>query len=568
MPTSPAPTATTAAPAPQATATTPAGPVATPTAVALPTSTPPAPELGLEPKYGGIINMTGIANPSGWDPHAQVLIEDAHAMSNMYNQLIEWDPHSPKEIIGDIARSWELGADGQSYTFRIHEGIQWTDGTPLTIDDVLFSIKRVVDPDAARPTIGVIRNYLRPEGVEKVDNETVTVRLDFPTGAFIKFFAMDNVKMLPQHHLETDVDIGIYENILGSGPFMPVQFQHGTSYESERNPNYFKTETLGYPYFDGIKSFLITDKGTEIAAYKTGRVMMGMSTINHLDAEDLIALENDEDFSAKYDIWWQIGTSGLHLLLNATKPPFDNADVRRAMFLAMDRQEITDGFGLGRFEIGAPMSVINPFHLPKEELLQFPGYRQQDGQKHPGDIAEAVRLLNSLGYTEDNPLKFSMIAPLVIELPDVSQVMQDQYQRSLPVEIDLIPLEIAASINAAVERSYDSMALGVASMINDPDDRFNQAYLPVDRNFTSWHDPEVDAIFAQQQREPDIETRRELAYEMQRKILNGSPAIIEFFWKSYGSLVNKRIKTREGHYVQPASTFLATKHEHEWLEPE
>ena len=560
----PAATATPVSAAPAATATPrPVSPEPTPTPVptAIPTATPLPVVTGIVPKYGGVIPMTGFATPTGWDPHGQTLIEDAHAMSNMYNQLVEYDPLSPSEIIGDLAETWALNADGKSYDFTIHEGVRWTDGQPLTIHDVIFSLKRIVDPDARRPTIGPLRNYLKPEGVEQVDDRTVRVNLEFPTGAFIRFFGMDSMKILPKHHLTTGVDFGIFENRLGSGPFKGVRFDHGVAFEFEKNPDYFKP---GRPFFDGMEAFLITDGGTEIACFRTERCLMSLGAIHHIGIEDFIRLGEDATFMSKFDIWWLLGASGSHVLLNTERAPFDDPRVRRALFLALDRQELTEGFGLGKYTIGSPMSINNPLAIPQEELLALPGYRQLDGKKHPDDLAEAKRLLEEAGMAG---FKAKLIGPLVSNLPELAQVVAQQYRTLLGLDIEIVPLDIGPSIEAAQGRDYEMMILGVASSVNDPDDRFQQAYLPVDRNFTSWSDPEVNDLFFQQQHESDPVKRKALVLEMQRKVLNGSPGSVEFLWKSFGSLVSKRVKTELGHYVQRASLFTGYKHEHEWLEP-
>ena len=560
----PAATATPVSAAPAATATPrPVSPEPTPTPVptAIPTATPLPVVTGLVPKYGGIIPMTGFANPTGWDPHLGALVEDASAMSNMYNQLVEYDPINPTEVIGDLAETWALNADGKSYDFTIYDGVTWTDGQPLTIHDVIFSLKRIVDPDARRPTIGALRNYLKPEGVEQVGDRTVRVNLEFPTGAFIRFFALDPMKILPKHHLTTGVDFGIFENRLGSGPFKGVSFDHGVAFEFEKNPNYFKP---GRPFFDGIKAFLILDGGTEIACYRTERCLMGMGTIHHIGIDDFIRLGEDADFMSKFDIHWQLGASGSFVLLNTERAPFDDERVRRALFLVLDRQELTEGFGFGKYTIGSPMSVNNPLALPQEELLALPGYRQLNGKKHPDDIAEAKRLLEEAGLTG---FKAQLVGPTVSNLPEIAQLVAQQFRTLLGLDIEIVPLDIATATKAAQDRDYEMMIKGIASMVNDPDDRFGYGYLLNDRNYSSWHDPEVDALFAQQQLESDPVKRKEIVLEMQRKVLNGAPGVLENFWKSFGSIVSRRVKTEVGHYVQRASLFTSTKHEHEWLEP-
>ena len=317
--------------------------------------------------------------------------------------MVKWDPlvHQGAEVIGDLAKSWELSDDDLAYTFRIHENVRWTDGEDLDADDVVFSLNTMIDPDEVRPVTGKLKQYI--DRVEKIDKYTVKVHLKFPTTAFIKFLAVDFMKVVPQHIVEAGVDLEIFENIVGSGPFKGVKYVVGQSHEHERNPDYFKE---GLPYFDGLQTFIIGDPGTEIAAFRTERVLMNTHIVHNMGVEDAQRLQADEDFMSKFDIWWSPPGTPMYFVMNAKAPPFDDERVRRAVILAFDRQAITDGFGLGTWTVGMPMQPeTNPFALPREEVMQAPGWRQLDGKKHPDDIAEAKRLLKAAGYDENNPLK-------------------------------------------------------------------------------------------------------------------------------------------------------------------
>ena len=566
----PQPTATplpaaTATPVPAATATPVPAATATPVPVAQPTPTAPPVMAKLEPKYGGVVPMTALGDPTGWDPHMGSNVEDLSAVSPMYNQVVEFNPLNPTEVIGDLAKSWDVSDDGLAYTFHLHDDVKWWDGQNLTAEDVAFSINRMIEEGEPRPQVSVLRQFV--DRAEMVDQNTVRVHLKFSAAAFLPFLAVDHMKVVPKHVVETGLDMNTFnKNIVGSGPFKVVEYTRGNSYEFEKNPDYFKE---GQPYFDGINAFLITDKGASIAAFRTERILMTTGAISQLDVEDVLRLEKDEDFMSKFDFWWAESTVVQYILLQNDNPPFDDERVRRAMFLAVDRQGITEGFGLGKFNLGAPVAPNNPYALPEEEMQQMPGYRQLDGKKHPEDIAEAQRLMNDAGYDDNNPLKVKFLVPIVLNWPDAAVVVKENLQSILPIDIELNNQDVVAFINELVGGTFQMSYGGTGTMIGaiDPDDPFQGVHLFGEKNFTHWSDPKVEELFKQQQQELDPEKRRELNHEMQRTVLSGAPGTIELAWMSVVAVVSKRIKTEVGHYVLTRSLYTNLKHDHEWMEP-
>ena len=533
--------------------------IATPTPVPTPTIEP----VG-GPRYGGVVPANAFRAPSHWDPHAASGSADTHASSPMYNQILEYNPLNPDpEIIGDLAESWDMVDDGLAYIFRLKQGAKWWDGRDVTVDDAVFSLNRVIgviDPEFASPHAGRIKNYI--DRVEKLDGNTFKVNLKFVSGAFLPFMAIDAMAVVPKHIVEAGTDIDIFENVVGSGPFMAKSYIVGIAYEYEKNPNYFKD---GLPYFDGIRGFVISDEGTELAAFKTEQVLMGMSHASSIGQDTVNELLQDQDFLSKFDIWSTPGWGAHHFIIQVEREPYNIPEVRRAIHLAIDRHELVDTFGAGKWLVGAPMLVENPFAIPYDELLEMPGYRQLDGKKHPEDIAEARRLLAVAGFPDG--FKSSMLTRSIEWWTDGAVVIAQQLKViGIDVEVDL--QERGEAVRRWIAGEYDLAMLGYGPLVVDPDDRFQAIYMEGSRNWSRWSDPAVDALFAKQQKETDVAKRKEFAREMQLLVLNGSPGTIETVGKNYSAIVSKRIKTLVGHYVLGPTPQVRYKHEHEWLEPE
>ena len=160
-----------------------------------------------------------------------------------------------------------------------------------------------------------------------------------------------------------------------------------------------------------------------------------MDSINHLDVEDSVRLEADAEFMANHDIFWMDGAASFQWVMNSEKPPFDDVNLRNAMHLLIDRWELVDGFGLGKFRVGAVYAPNNPFAIPESEIETYPGFRRlADGTKDPDDIAAGVQALADAGYGPDNRLQVDFLVLNIFFWADAVQVLKEQLR---PYGIDI-----------------------------------------------------------------------------------------------------------------------------------
>jgi peptide/nickel transport system substrate-binding protein len=416
--------------------------------------------------------------------------------------------------------------------------------------------------DGSRRTRPMARYVDRAEVINPV---TVRVHLNFPSEAFLNFLAVDYMKIVPKHRVEAGIDIGVFENVVGSGPFSPVSMSQGVGWEIQRNESYFKD---GLPHFDVIRPFIIGEVGTEIAAFRTGRILMSMSTVSALSPDDIAKLQADEGFTSRYTFWNLHGAGTQAACLNTQQSPFDDPRVRRAINLVIDRQEIAETFGLGNFKVGMPLSFNDPYNIGEAEILTFPGWRQLNGQKHPDDLAEARALVEAAGAVG---FQGSFLSVAFGIIPDVDAVIVEQINNALGFNLELLTPDIPTYVSERAAYNFDIVGCGRAPLVNDPDDRFQTLYITDPDNptsFSRWSDPEVNTLFAQAQREVNSDTRRQLMRDIQLLVLNGSPGIIETYQRPFTAIVSNRISTEVGHYVVAGTPQTVLKHEHEWLEPE
>ena len=407
-----------------------------------------------------------------WHPHE--FSNQTKNMSGIYNGLLEYDAETddPYDIVGDLAESWDLQPDGVTYVFHLHQNATWHNGTPVTAEDVVYSMDSLVNSEANRPQTLIIAPYYSQGNARVIDDHTVEIKTNNPAPDFVPMLASDAFKMMSKAWGESDVDTSKWENGMGSGPFMPTTLEKDVSLSLEKNPNYWKE---GLPYIDGSIHYYIADKGTAIGSYRTGQVLMTTWPVTNLSNTEILELQESE--ADTLDVYLIPNTSLLGTLINTTIEPFNDVRVRRAMHLAVDRAEFREIFGGGIAPMGTPFPPETWFGRGEEEASQIPGFRlAPEGGKHAGDIEEARRLLAEAGVPEG--FKVNIMARTAVEYVDLAQLLADQYRRYLGWDATVQPIDSATGITRYKEQDYQIAAQGTALLVGEPDPIIGKIFMP------------------------------------------------------------------------------------------
>jgi peptide/nickel transport system substrate-binding protein len=525
-------------------------------AAALPAAvTPVSTATAAEGVYGGHATVLNAGYPEAWDPHLGSNLTANAAVSPMYNQVVEFNPLNPSEIIGDLAQSWKVTDDGLTYTFHLHEHVKWWDGKDLTAEDVAFSINRMIEPGKPRPRVGLLRPMTK--AAEVVDRHTVRVRLHYPSPSFLQFLAVDYMKVVPKHVVETGVDINRWEHIVGSGPFKIKGTRRGDSVTYERNPNYFKK---GRPYLDGLTVVAITDAGTAAAAVKAGKITLTTAATS-MGVDDALKLE--KDLKGKYSVYWQPVVGEPYVFVNVEREPWKDLRLIKALQLATDYHEFQKAFGEGKYALGAPFPTESWYGSTTEDLLKRPGYSRP---KAP-DIAAARALLKEAGY--DPPAKLGKRTLLSVAawiLPDLTQLWAAQMRRNLGLDLEVRIVDAPTGMNNYMAGDFDVGLLGYGFNIADPDDWVNAVYGPGARNYARWKHPEFLTLLDQQSRELDQAKRRQILRKMEDFLFTVEDPYIPLLWVPSYYLVSDKVRTEAGPFIPAPTVQIVLKQEHWWLE--
>src|SRR5437773_5287584 len=279
------------------------------------------------PRRGGILLAAIGADAPGLDPHQEQTFATLQPVAPLYSTILQTDPYSYPNVIGYVASEWKISPDGLLYTFKIRPGIRFHDSSSLTAADVKASYDKILfPPDGVRS----IRkhHYSAVASVEAPHPSTVLFKLKFPSASLLINFASPWNVIFPKKYLDRDPNY-FKNNAIGSGPFKFKAYTRGSTFEGERNPDYF---VKGRPYLDGYKFFISTETSVRAAAIRSGRA--------HIEFRDLPLAEVEairKQLGVKVVVQQTPFVIHFDITMNNTVKPFTDARVRKALTLGLDR---------------------------------------------------------------------------------------------------------------------------------------------------------------------------------------------------------------------------------------
>ncbi|MBI2909133.1 MAG: ABC transporter substrate-binding protein [Chloroflexi bacterium] len=487
-----------AAPPPTAVTREPAAAVA---AKPISPASTPKPAAG-EARYGGNLTAWDGIEPEHLDVHQAGSGGTLWPIGAVYNGLIGYSPVPPHDIIPELAQSWEVSSDGKSYLFNLHQGVKWHDGRPLAPEDVKFSLDRMRDPPkgtvSPRQTL-----YEAIDKVEPVGPDKVRVSLRRPSASVLGALAMGWSVIMPKHAIEAWGDLK--KQAVGTGPFKFQVYAAGSHLTVKRNGDYF---VKGRPYLDGITWYMIKDRGVQLAAFRTKRVIMTGLGSRGLDPSEVVIVKKEIPGVVVYE--YPGGGGGVTLTFNVTRPPFNDVRARRAAVLALDQGAIIEvalrGGGKRTGLLGPP----GPWTLPEQELLALPGIRQPKA----ADLAEAKKLLAEAGYP--NGIKTKLPFRTGSMFQDLSEVVAGQLSKT-GIDLTLERLEAGVFQVTQVQRNWDLMMTSFSGILDDPDWHLSYLVTGGSRNFSGFSDKLVDELYVKQSQEMGLQERKRIVNQLERR---------------------------------------------------
>ena len=461
-----------------------------------------------KPQYGGTLTFAVGSDPPSYDPHRESTFAVIHPISPHYSLLLKVDPENYPKIVGDLAESWTVSKDQKTYTFKIHRGVKFHDGSILTARDIKASYDKIIFPPPKVVSLRKIQ-YSAVEKVEAPDDHTVIFRLKWPAASFLASLTSPFNYIYKADILAKD-PTWYEKNIMGSGPFKFVEQVSGSHWVGKRNEDYF---VKGRPYLDGYRAVFIKDTGARVAAVRSGRVHAEFRYFAPSHRDDLVRAMGEKVHVQEGPL-----VATLTAICNVQKKPFDDPRVRRALTLALDRWEGSKVLAKisNMKEVGGLLRPGSELAMSEAELTQVAGFSKDIEASRK----EARRLLREAGIPEgfsfelDNrppPKDYETTAIWFIDQwRQIGLNVKQRLQELGPHNKDLRAGNFKVAINS------------ISDFMDDPDLHFTR-YISFDKspnNYMRYNDRVLDDLYLKQSQAMDPGERKKLCTQFQKRVLD------------------------------------------------
>jgi len=344
------------------------------------------------PQRGGILNFVVGSKIPSYDLHKETTFGVIHPISPFYSLLIRVNPDNPQSATDFVCDLCEGAVPkptngGKTYTFKIPDGIKFHNGTPLTAQDIKATYDKIIFPPEGVPSARKAF-FKMVESVDAPDNNTVVFNLSFPSGAFIPALATPFNVIYSKAIMDKEGPGWYAKNIMGSGPFVFVEHQPGSFMTGTRYPDYHHK---GQPYLDGFKSIEAPKMAVRLNAIRGDRAAIEFRGFPPKARDDLVAALGDKITVQESD--WNCV---LLATPNHQRAPFDDARVRQALTLSVDRwggSKYLSQIAIVK-TVGGVVFPNHPLAATQDELHQLKGYSTD----LEASRAEAEKLLADSGH--------------------------------------------------------------------------------------------------------------------------------------------------------------------------
>ncbi|TYB31121.1 MAG: peptide ABC transporter substrate-binding protein [Candidatus Mcinerneyibacterium aminivorans] len=442
--------------------------------------------------YGTTESVTDLDPAEAYDFHTWEILY------NVYEGLMTYKPGTA-ELENGLAESYSVNEKGDEYTFKLKEGLKFTDGSAFTAEDVKWSIDRVMrlNGDPA----WLVTDFV--ESVDVVDEYTVRFNLKQPCGFFLKLVATVpyypvNSNVFPEDKLVTNPSELKGSKLTGLGAYQMVSFKRDEEILLKANPNYF-----GKTNVDQIVINYFKDPTTMRLAFEKGELDLVYKTLNPSDIRDLLNME-------KYNSYKTPGPFIRFLCFETSESVMKDAKARQAVAAMIDRNEICEKVFLNQ---ATPLYSMIPMGM----------FAHQDSFKNTiGDanIEYANKKLKELGYSKTNPLEFELwYTPSHYGETEVNmaEILKNQIEKSELIKVTPKSAEWSTYLNNFDRKSMGAFLLGWYPDYIDPDN-----YTAVFAGTTGsasqgiyFSDPQYDRLLKQEKTEVDQQKRKEIFEKLQ-----------------------------------------------------
>lgn len=533
-------------------------------------------------KRGGTLSDAVIADPKTFNMLIAKETSSTGAVGGMFDGLVRRNP-TTLQIEPALAESFQHSPDGRSWTFKLRQGLKWSDGQPVTADDVTFTLDLIYDPKVETSLRQILLVDNKPWQYKKVDERTIRIDLPTPFGPFLDVAGFN---IMPKHKLEAAWKAGKFNStwgvdtpaseLVGTGPLLLQKYTPSQNLLYRRNPYYWKLSSDGQqlPFLDSSITQIVPDQNALILKFKsretdslTPRPEDWADLKKNAAAGGYQALELGPAWGINYLAFNQ--NPRAQKLAAYKRDWFSKKEFRQAISYAIDRQSMIDTAlrGLGK-PLWSPVSQANKvFFNPKVK-------------QYPYDPAKAKAMLSSLGFSDKNgdgtledgaghPVEFNLLTNTGNTVRSaICAIIQDDMKK-VGIKVNFTPVEFN-SLVTRIDNTFDWEAI-VLGFTAGPEPHLGKSVWTTPGMLHVWNprqthpatpwETEIDQIFSDAAKSVD-QNKRKALYNRWQEIASDQLPLIFLVTPEYLGAIRNRVKN-----TKPTSLGLIWNTEEVYVEP-
>ncbi len=445
-------------------------------------------DVGGSNSGGGVLNAAISGEPDQLDPHKTSAYHSFEVLENVYDTLVE--PDANLQMQPSLATKWTASDDQLTWTFTLRDDVMFSDGTPLTSQDVKYSYDRIINDK-----LNSAYKFSTVQSVAAPDPTTVVITLTAPTPNLLaNLGGFKGVAIVEKANVESG---DITTKPVGSGPFKVASYTSGDSIKLVRNDRYWGRK----PKLDGVTFTFVKDPTVALQNLRGGQVQW----TDNLPPQQVPSLKKSGDLTVKTvpstDYWY--------LTLNEARKPYDDVRVRRAVAFALDRQAITKAAKFG-------LATVNQTAIPKGSSFYY------DYAPYTTDPGKARELLGEAGVQD-----LTMDLMVTSEYPETvsaAQVIAAELGK-IGITVKIRTLDFAQWLDEEGKGNFDAFMLGWLGNLDPDEFYYAQHHTGGSFNFQKYSNPTVDRLLDQARTETDQNARKTLYDQAAKQIVDDASYI-------------------------------------------
>ena len=449
-----------------------------------------------------VLNRGSAADPESLDPHKTSTTYEADILRDLFTGLMTQDAKA--NVIPGAAESYTTSADGKTWTFKLRADGKWSDGSPVTAADFVFSWQRLVNPDTASEYAYLLAPVVNAEditakkdgktpadlGIKAVDDHTLEVQLKAATPYFLEMLTHQATYAVSKANVEAKgADFTKPGNLVSNGPFKLTEFTPNDHIKLVKNDNFFDAANVKLDAENFIPS---EDRGAAIKRFEAGE----LDLYNDLPTEQLA------DMRAKFGDQIKVGPylGTYYYAFKTSKKPWDDVKLRNAISMAIDRDYLAEKVWQNTM-IPAYGFVPPGITGYETHLLDYAEMSQLDRED------AAKKILSEMGYSPEKPLKMEIHFNTSENHKNTAIAIQEQL-KPLGVEVTLLNTDTKTHYGLLEQHGdFDVARAAWIADYKDPENFLALCKTGTGNNYSEYSNPDYDALLAKAAGESDAAAR-------------------------------------------------------------